>query len=173
MQSAQAEINQKIEEELAKQMRLIPEIVEKAVSGAVLDILGIRKDRQGYSVDTFGGKNPLNAYIQRKVEELMNALIEPIVSKELTRLMKFKTLPRSVAEEIAKQAHYCFTRTVKSKVEKKMEAVGEKAASRVGEVLENALDGVGQINIDIDDPNSYEGPIGEVLLEEIAEKLAN
>ena len=170
--TAQEEINAKIEEELAKQLRRIPELVEKAVSQAVLSILGISKRNGGFEVDTFGGKNPLNGYIQRTVETSMDTYVKPLVDKKLKGLMNRKTLPRSVATETIRQASYTFTRTVKNRVEKKMESLGKKAADRVCEHLEDSLDEIGNINLDINDPKSFEGPIGDVLLEEVAQQMA-
>lgn len=166
-------INKRVEAELAKQLENIPRKVEQVVETAILSIIGLERTGQGYRVDRFGNKNPLNNYVERKVQEALEKHVSEIIQTELDRLIKrSKILKRDIADNIARHVDYTFEREFRTKLDKKFEDLAQKYADKIGEELDEALQGVGEINEDLFDPKSYEGKIGELLLEEQARVLA-
>lgn len=183
LEQVREQVRERIEAELAKQLREIPQTVKRIVESAILSILGIHRDSRGYFVDAFGGNNPLNSYIQEKVDQSMGSYVAPLVNKELARILKFKTLPRDIGRKVAQNSEWKFERAVKERLEKKFDELAERYAERVEQEFEEIterieqefekiLAGIADINEDIYDPNSYKGLLGEVLLEERARILA-
>lgn len=169
IEKAKDQISKQIQNELANQLRRIPSLVEEALTGAVLSILGIRKTGNGYDVDSWS-RSPLNSYIKDKVHESMVKHAGPLVDAELSRLTKLKTLPRSIAEASVRQSEYAFTSAVKDTLDNALKQLAKKYSEKVREFVDSSLKE--NINLDIMDPNSYEGILGEVLLEEQARLMA-
>lgn len=167
------QLQEKVETELEKQLRAIPATVEHVVSSAILSIIGIRKDRNGYSVDTFGKREEsLNGYIKRAVERKLEEIVGPFVEKELKRLLPRVTLPRSIVSDMHHSLKWDFERAFKDKLGGRFKELGKKFGETIADELDAAMVDVGSFNDDILDPKSFQGRIGKLFLEEIAEDVA-
>lgn len=169
------QINSKIEEELAKQLRNIPELVENAVKSAVLSILGITKIGNGYKVaeNHFSSdKNKLHAYICRVTDEAVEKHTDELIESTFKRLITRKTLPQSIVDTTIKRFETNFSYAVADKLRKEFNALEEAYVKKLKANLDAMLSDIGNINTDILDPTSFSGPIGEILLEEQAKILA-
>lgn len=166
-------LKDQVEAELEKQLRAIPETVEKVVESAILGIIGVRRMGKGYDVDTFSKREEaLNGFIKRKTEEKLEEIVGPLVEKELTRLLKLVTLPRSITDACQSNLRYDFERAFKDRIGERFKRLGEKLGDRFSEELDTMLDDVAKFNDDVLDPDSFEGRIGNLFLEEIAEQAA-
>lgn len=166
------ELNQKIEEELARQLRAIPQLVEEVVKSSVLSIIGVIKAGNGYSVDRYNKENPLHSYIKRTVDETVQKQVTYLINKELIRLLKTKSLSRSIIDSTMSNATYCFEQETRTQLRNSFSELAKRYAKKIEKYLEEAMADVSQINLDILDPNSYEGLLGELLLEEQARLIA-
>lgn len=164
------QLQQKVEAELEKQLREIPATVERVVEDAVLSIIGVRRNGRNYEVDTWSKREQaLHGYIQRKVEDKLNEIVGPLVDKELKRLLKLVSLRASIARQLSQNVQYIFERAFKDRVSKRFEELGTKMGSRIGDQLDSMLEDVAKFNDEICDPESFQGKIGELFLEEIAQ----
>jgi hypothetical protein len=167
-----SQMRNRVEEELERQLREIPKTVEKIVESAVLSILGIDKCGRGYKVDSWGQSETLNGYIQRKTEAAMHEVVGPIVEKELKRVSKLVTLRRDMALAISSNAQYQLESAFREAIGDRYKSLGEKLAKQVGDELDKMLDGTAKFNDDVFDPDSFQGRIGRLFLEELAEQAS-
>lgn len=174
LSKAQKQLHDKVEQELEKQLREIPKTVEKVVESAVLSIIGVKRQGNGYGVDTWGKREEaLNSYIKRKTEEKVEEIVGPYVDKELKRLFKLVTLRKAITAQIQSSIHYQFESAFKKKVGERFEELGEKLGANVADELDKMMADVATFNDDIFDPGSFQGRIGNLFLEEIAEQTAS
>lgn len=176
LDSIKEKLQNTVEAELEKQLRNIPNIVHRIVNESILTIIGVRRGGSGsggggYSVDPFS-KTGLNDYIERQVNKKIEEILGPLLDKHLKQLLKSVTLQRSITTETERQATYCFERKFREEVTKKLEKLGTKFGERIGEELDAVLDGVGDHSTEIEDPTSFQGRLGQLFLEEIAETVA-
>ena len=163
------QLQQKVEAELEKQLREIPATVEKVVQDAIISIIGVRRNGKHYEVDTWSKREQaLHGYIQRKVEEKLEEFVGPLVEKEMKRLLKLTSLNNSIAYQLSQKAQYCFEHKFKSRIGERFEKLGEKMGQRIGDQLDAMLADVAKFNDDVCDPESFQGRIGELFLEEVA-----
>jgi len=170
-----AQLRQRVEEELARQLKDIPNTVQKVVESAILSILGVvREGGGGYRVDTFGKREEcLNSYITKKVGQALEKMVGPTVDKEMRRLLKTVSLQKSIATRIATTARYQFEDSFKRGVHDRFAKLGNKMANQISDELEAIMKNVAHFNDEICDPSSFEGKIGELFLEEIARDLSD
>ena len=163
---------EQVELELEKQLRNIPQKVEAVVESALLSIIGVQRSSGGYSVDTWDKRaEALNGFIKRKTEEKIEQIIGPLVEKELNRLFKLKSLRHSISDRCHNRLIYEFEDSFKGKVNNRMSKLGEKFGEQIGDELDKALES-GEFITELADPNSFQGRIGNLLLEEIAQGVA-
>lgn len=165
-----SQMQAKVEEELEKHLREIPDTVERVVEDAVLSIIGVRRNGRGYEVDHWSKREEaLNGYIKRKVEESLAEFVGPLIDKELKRLLGLVSLKNSIASQLARDAQYAFERAFKDRLGERFKQLGTKMGERIGAQLEEMLADVAKFNDEICDPESFQGKIGELFLEEIAQ----
>jgi len=165
-----AKINERIEEELARQLKQIPYLVERTVENSILAILGVERNGRGFKVDTFAGKeNPVNSFVIKKVEGALKDTAEPIVNRAIALLCEDEKFQRDLAEKVSRNYRSDLVGAVSHKTKKHAESLAEKCFDKIQKEFDDAISDIGAINTDITDPNSFKGPLGEVLLEEAAE----
>lgn len=169
---AREQIKKHFEAEIARQLEQIPSMIQEVIEQAVLSIIGIRKTHDGYCVSNIGPHNPLSRYIQDTTDRVVRENVEPLVSKELSRLLKFKTLPRDIVEEAARSAERAFQSTVRRRLTDGYDKLARGMCARIDEHFKEILSEINEINEDVFDPSSFDGVIGEILLEEKARVLA-
>ena len=166
------QLQEKIEIEFEKQLRKIPESVEKIVTSAIASIIGVKRSGNSFAVDSWNRRSEsINAYIENKTNKKIQEIVGPIVDAEFKKLLKLKTFRTSISErchsEIANKFESSFRENIKSRVEELGKRVSDKMADDFSKALENP-----DFITDLENPDSFKGRIGNLLLEEIAKNLA-
>jgi hypothetical protein len=168
-----AKFNECVEDELERQLRDLPQTIDQILHSAVWSILGLRDCGRGRNtVDTWDKNNPICAYIRAKADEAVQEVVGPLLKKQLSAWVKTKTLSDSITDSTMRQLSYTFDNSFRSGLHDIFERLAKRYLKRVEEELSKELDNIGAINTDLNDPESYKGKLGRLLLEEQAKLLA-
>jgi len=167
-------LKDQVELELEKQLRAIPKTVEHVVENAIIGIIGVRRMGNGYDVDTFSKREEaLNGFIKRKTAEKIEEIVGPVVDAELRRLMGLITLKRQIIDRCQSGLQHDFERAFRDRVKEKFAQLGRKLGDQFSDEIDGMLEDVATFNDDVLDPDSFEGRIGSLFLEEIAKQTTD
>lgn len=175
IEAANQKLRETIDQELAKQLAEIPQLIQSILENAILNILGIAKRGGGYEIDIFHGGG-LNKYISDTVQQALDDHVKPIVNDNLQKLVKDTILTRSIIKRstinVADRASRSYESSLTRALETAFAAVIKAQVKAVEKTISEALKGAGTVNTELANPQSYSGPLGELLLAAAAKELA-
>ena len=141
----------------------MPDQVHKHLNDGVLSVLGLEADSFSRVIKfkVRYGNSILSDYIKQSVLANVSESIDDIASKIVEKFNSNIIDAASLEYEFSYR--YKFNETFKELLEKKAEDDAKKLFDSINF---DVIDLIG--SIDLNDPNSFQGEIGEILLEEIA-----
>jgi hypothetical protein len=147
----------------------IPAITLQVVEGAVAKLLGVRSCGGGkYEVDGFN--SILRDMVERTSTVEAAAMIQPIVDEVIKIAANNKTFIKSMAASITHTFNYTLKRDLEDSARKYCD---QQIKYVFGEVDRIDMSKVLPHNVDLASPFSFETRVGELILEELAKRIAN
>lgn len=153
-----------VEQEAARFLENLPQFVESTMKEATLGCLGIREER-GYLRFLSNGSNWLKDYVDKTIHGLVDIEVRDLINETLRAALK----DPSVRDNLIRYLQDTYRETVVSKLKNALRIRAEQDAQNIVEAIADKLEYIP--NTDLNDPECYQGPIGEILLEQIAKGI--
>lgn len=157
--------------EVAAYIRELPGNIRGMLNAAMYSVLGLRNEYGGkLEVDRCNGRQTvITKLLDEKCKKAVAEHVEPV----LMATLKLLAADKKALLTIAKEAKSCYERTLVDAVRSMAIEKAKAQAVKIVEGLEKVdLNRILLTNIDIEDPESFDTHIGQVLLADIAEYLA-
>lgn len=157
--------------EIATYIEELPGNIRRMLNTAMYSMLGLKEEWGGkLEIDRCNGRQTvITKLIDEKCRKAATEHIEPV----LMAVLELLTADKRALTAIAKEAKNCYERTladaVRTMAVQKAKAQAEKIVAGFKDVN---FDDILMKNIEVEDPDSFNTHIGQILLDDIAEHLA-
>lgn len=161
-----------VDERVNKFISDLPNKVDQAFSSILLNMLGVVEEGwnpRTYKFNPSGGDKTLLAIFKRESLEAAEEKLAPMLVLALEKI----TTDPVITSGLIKEARQLYRSTIREQLLKRVKAQAEADADEI--IRETGVDRIllelkalkiGSQNRDIDDPKSFEGVLGEVIMEE-------
>lgn len=155
-----------IEAEVARYIDYLPQKIEQILYQTTLSVLGLREARGTLRFDKSEG-NWLEEIFRSAADQAVNRQISEYVNKTVYRAMSDSNLMLDIKRAIYKT----YRETMINKLRTAMQARADEDAGQCVRALANSL----TFNADQDpaDPESFQGPLGEIILRQLAKNIVD
>lgn len=164
-------IRKKADEIIAKYIADMPERIPQMLDNAVWTLLGLRKFGNGRAEpDPFPETRVLKTLMAETASAVLNKHLKPILEKAARKLCKLRHEKSAFADQLASEALRDFDYTIRDHLSRRAKQSAEAVAEVIFDSVTEKL--LPDINLDLDNPESFQGKLGELLLAKKAELLA-
>ena len=164
-----AEIKHTIDRTVAKFVENLPSRLHQMLGKSVCSILGLRVDHWGngekFDIDhSSGNKGLLASMVKKRTLELCEAEVDSLVNEFIPTLQENAGIKKALFKECDRLYRQCLREALVRLTKER----AEKDAEGLLNGFDTLLNGVslGPVNTELSDPESFEGPMGRLLLEQ-------
>lgn len=164
-----AEIKHTIDHTVAKFVDSLPSRLHQMLGKSVCNILGLKADYWGdgdkFEVDHCNGnKGLLASMVKKRTLELCEAEVDSLVNEFIPTLQENAGIKKALFKECDRLYRQCLREALIRLAKER----AEKDAEGLLNGFDTLLNGVslGPVNTELSDPESFEGPMGRLLLEQ-------
>jgi len=166
-----SKINEIADAEIAKFIRGLPKHIDDMLRNAVLSLLGLTRRSGAYEVDHCNGhRSFITSVCERRAKVLIEEKMGAIVKEGMEKLIASEAAKKAVIDEAKAKYTLEFRKAI-------LDAVEQKAREDARNFASSLLSGSSDIrvlpkNTELEDPESFGGELGNVMLEEKAIEMA-
>lgn len=169
------DLQEKFDEILAKKLEELPQIVDHTLKCCVMSMLGISVDGQGRASYWSHDDSRISRFIKDRIKDSLEEFVGPLVDKELKRLMKLKSLPRSIADDCERRFSYELGDKVRDVVMNKGEEAGKRIAAvietKIEKQIEDEVENIKKANGELFNQENFESKVGKIMLDSAAKEI--